>query len=252
MHLNLNISGLTTGRRLHRTKAESLFPFGLEQAGLHEIVEAEHGDLGAATGFLLATAQTYGGLSKGGHGAVLWVAQHKSRQVHGRLLQSAARLGRPCLGVSVRKSSDALWAAEEALSTSTTRLIIAELEDADFTATRRLKLAAERHGGHVVLLMPYQREGASACETRWRVSAAPSAQNVMDKAAPGSARWRVRLERCRALPDRVGEEFILEYDDKTLSLRVVPQLADGAVASPEKGAGDMSGQVIEANFRSAG
>ena len=205
------------------------FPFGLDAGGVHELAEAAHGDMAALTGAALAMA--------GGAGVVLWAAQRKTISAHGRILSDGSRRFGPYgashqrLFVRVGKPIEVLWAADEGVRSNAVNLVVAEVEDVDFTATRRLKLASERHGVPVILLMPHTREGASACDTRWRISARASAPNLHDMRAPGMPRWRAVLERCRSAPYRAGEIFDLEYDDEALSLRVVSRLAAGSTAA---------------------
>ena len=209
-------------------KAEAVaFPFGLGEAGVHELVEDSYGDMAALTGMALAAGRRTG--------AALWVTQYKHMRTHGRLFASGAAPARR-LVVRANKPMEALWAVDEAVRSNAVSLVVAEVEEADFTATRRLKLVCERHGVPVILLMPYSREGTTACETRWRVSAAPSGPNLYDPSAPGAPRWRAVLERCRPAPHRAGEVFELEYDHETLSLRLASGLAAGASAPDEAGA----------------
>ncbi|MBF4328339.1 hypothetical protein EAY16_24000, partial [Vibrio anguillarum] len=66
----------------------------------------------------------------------------------------------PRLSLTARTLPDALWAVEEAVVSGAVSLVVAEIEAADFTATRRLTLASGRHGVPVVLLMPPTCEGA--------------------------------------------------------------------------------------------
>lgn len=204
----------------------AVFPFGLGQTGVHECVENQFGDMAALTGFALANVKPAG--------AILWVRQYKLTQEHGYLLQSGAadfqHTKQLCLHVKISKRMDVLWTIEEGIKSGAVTLVIGEVDEADFTATRRLKLVSERYGVPVILLMPYTREGISACETRWRISAHPSAPNPYDVKAPGRSRWRASLERCRIAPERVGDVFDLEYDDETLSLYLVPGMGAGSVA----------------------
>ncbi|MFC7292803.1 ImuA family protein [Hirschia litorea] len=226
---------------LFRRGEEAIFPFGLGQKGLHECVEKKHGDMSALTGFVLANIKP--------KNAILWVRQHKFMQEHGVIFPSGFELfsrdKTHKLHVTVSKSMDALWAIEEGIKSRTLDIVIGELEDADFTATRRLKLASARYGTPVVLLMPYTRGGISACDARWRINAQPSALNSYDAKALGAPRWRAVLERCRSAPRQSGEVFELEYDDEALSLRVLPCMAAGSVAPREISA--IAGKTI--NFR---
>ena len=201
------------------------FPLGLGASGVHEVCEAGFGDMAALTGFALSASPVR-------RGAIAWISQSTTLANHGHIFGaglSAIRTKRPdILYIGTRKLTEALWATEEAIRSSAAGLVIAELSDLDFTASRRLTLAASRHGVPVILLMPYTREGASAATARWRVSPRPSAPNRHDRTAPGAARWQAVLERSRQVPHMAGHVFDLELDDETLSLTVVSGLASDA------------------------
>ena len=206
------------------------FPLGLGQQGVHEVCEAGFGDFGALTGFAL-------GAMPPGRGAVVWVSQAHLGLNHGRLFETGLRALRrdrlPMLHVHARKPMEALWAVEETIRSKAAGLVVAEVPDMDFTASRRLTLASGRHGVPAILLMPYSREGATAAAARWRVSPRPSTPNRHDSKAPGHPRWHAVLERSRQAPHMAGRGFDLELDNETLSLRVVSGLAaDPAETEP--------------------
>ena len=198
------------------------FPLGLGASGVHEVCETNFGDMATLTGFALSASAVR-------RGAIVWISQSSLLADHGNL--SMAGLERFCrkrpdiLHVSARKLTDALWATEEAIRSVAAGLVIAELSDLDFTASRRLTLAASRYGVPAILLMPYRREGSSAATARWRVSPRPSAPNRHERKAPGAPRWQAVLERSRQAPHMAGHAFDLEFDDETLSLTVVSGLA---------------------------
>lgn len=198
------------------------FPLGLGESGVHEVCEAAHGDFPALTGFAFTARAAR-------KGAIAWVRQGSLMREHGHILQTGipelSRERHAILDVTARKPGEALWATEEAIRSAAVGLVVAELEDADFTATRRLALASSRHGVPVILLMPYARNGSTAATARWRVSARPSAPNRYDPHAPGALRWKAVLERSRQAPHMAGHSFNLELDDETLSLRVASGLA---------------------------
>ena len=206
--------------------ADAGFPFGLGEAGLHEVAEAAYGDRAAMTGFVLAAMQ------RPAPGAWIWVRQAAIARDCGSVPEAALAGGpaRLRLTVQARTAREALWATEEAVVSGAASLVIAEVEEADFTSTRRLTLASRQHGVPVVLMLPYSCEGATAAATRWRLSPRPSAPNPYDAHAPGSPRWRAVLERCRGAPSATGQAFDLEWNDETLSLRVAAGLAAGPAA----------------------
>lgn len=103
--------------------------------------------------------------------------------------------------VCARDDADALAVMEDALATMGVACVMAEVEDVDLTAGRRLQLACERRGttGFVIRRRPFggqaRRDGAgSAAATRWRVASAPSEDVDFGLGAP---RFQVALERCR-------------------------------------------------------
>jgi len=214
-----------------RERPSAAFPMGLGANGMHEVCGAGHADFAALTGFALAARAARTGVT-------LWIRQTNLTQEHGRLFQEGPgclnHAPQNILNVTVRKLPDALWAVEEVVRSAAAGLVIAELTDADFTASRRLALASGRHGVPVILLMPHTREGATAASARWRVSPRPSAPNRHDPHAPGALRWKALLERSRQAPHLAGQTFDLELDDETLSLRVVSGLA--ADPAPARGA----------------
>ena len=204
------------------------FPYGLGVSGVHEVAEQAYGHRAAATGFVLAAARP------GRKGACLWVSQSGITRDTGHVPAAAFRTmtdgDRPRLSVITRKATEALWTVEEAVVSGAVSHVIAEVEAADFTATRRLALASEKHGVPVTLLLPYGCSGATAASTRWRIGPQPSAANRYDPRAPGHARYRAVLERCRTAPAVAGQTFDLEWNDETLSLHMVSGLAAGPAA----------------------
>lgn len=211
------------------------FPFGLGEADLHEVCEAAYGDHAAAAGFVLACARPR-------KGAVLWVCERMLARERGRLFE--AGIGAFCasppslIHVGAATTPETLWVVEEAARSGAVSLVVAEARDADFTATRRLRLASLNAGTPVILLMPHAREGASAAAARWRVAPRASRANAFDARAPGALRWRATLERSRRAPQFSGKTFDIEIDDETLSLNLAPGLAADPVAPPAEDLAD--------------
>lgn len=214
--------GVFRMRPSDRPRQAPSFPLGLGKNGVHEIVEDRFGDLPAATGFALTASQHSAG-------AIVHVQQDRGASNHGRLLPQGlpklCRKPQPIITVSARRQRDTLWSVEEAILSRAASLVIGEIDDLDFTASRRLTLAAQRCGVPVILLLPYTREGATAATARWRLSSAPSGRNRFDPYAPGTTRWRAVLERCRIADIATPFTFDLELDHETLSLSLVSELA---------------------------
>src|SRR5437763_8679931 len=70
----------------------------------------------------------------------------------------------------------------------------------DFTATRRLAVAAERSGVPCWLVRLGATANLSGARMRWRIASAPSLLNSLDSRAPGSPAWDAELFRARGHP----------------------------------------------------
>jgi protein ImuA len=201
------------------------FPFGLGRAGVHELAEAGFGDYPALTGFALAAVR-----EAGRAGACLWIRQAAMVREHGRLSgRGLASFGFDpgrLLLVEAKTRLEALRATEEACrARDGLAVVIAELDDMDFTASRRLGLACQAGRTPLVLMFPHMRSGATAAAGRWRVSARPSAPDPYDARAPGRPVWRAVLEKSRLRPGEAGQVFDVEFHHETPCLRLVPGLA---------------------------
>ena len=94
----------------------------------------------------------------------------------------------------ISRDADMLWAIEEALNCGALSAVVGEIRAADFTASRRLQLAAEMGGVTCLLLGETARGGAATALSRWQVTSMPS---LPDGAGVGWPCWRVELARCR-------------------------------------------------------
>ncbi len=162
--------------------------------------------------------------------------------------RAAIRLGgRPCLGglppdlrhrlihVAAATPEDALFALEEGVRCRDLACVIGEIAGnpraLSFTASRRLSLAAERHGVRLWLVRLDAEPGLSSARMRWRVRAAPSPPPRWNAAAPGRAAWHAELFRARA---HAPGEWIL-CDDKA-GLVLAPASASNhvpAITAPD-------------------
>lgn len=99
--------------------------------------------------------------------------------------------------VHLRTPVDVMRAALEATRCAAIGAVILETTDRgsriDLTATRRLKLAAEKGGVTVILLRASGETVAGAVETRWRVAPAPTAPASMDADAQPPPRLQQQL-----------------------------------------------------------
>ncbi len=143
---------------------------GLALGALHELAPCAPLHAGTATGFAFALAAL-------AHRPALWI---QNAPVH---LEAGAPYGPglDCFGfpmerliaLAVSRTTEALWAMEEALKCSALTVIAEFYDDesaVDLTAVRRLSLAARAGGGLALLLRHRTSAAPSAAATRWEAA----------------------------------------------------------------------------------
>ncbi len=135
--------------------------------------------------------------------AVLWVQDAKARRMGGRPYRPGLpeSLRHRLIHVAAKTAEDALFALEEGLRCRDLACVIGEMagnpKALDFTASRRLSLAAERHGVPLFLVRLDAHPDLSSARMRWTMCAAPSVPPLWNQDAPGPAAWQAQLFRSR-------------------------------------------------------
>lgn len=158
------------------------------------------------SGAALALALALDGLRTrgGGEQPVLWVQDRASARLTGRPYRPGlpAALRHRVIHVLAATPEDALFALEEGLRCRELACVLGEIagnpKALDFTASRRLTLAAEQHGVPLFLVRLDARPDLSSARMRWRVRAAPSPRPRWNAEAPGVPSWHAELFRARA------------------------------------------------------
>ena len=161
---------------------------------LCELFAAHPRDAGWA-GFLLAQVDA----SK----PMLWVQERMAILESGRI-HPPGLPAKDLIHVETRDARDALWAMEEGVRCAALSCVIGELwgdpRALDFTATRRLAVAAERSGVPCWLVRLGGTANLSGARMRWRIASAPSLPNALDPKASGAPAWDAELFRARGSP----------------------------------------------------
>ena len=130
---------------------------------------------------------------------VLWLEAGQGLYLPG-LARYGLQPGQLFVVSNIRKSADRLWVLEEALRCGALAGVVAELDEADFTASRRLQLAAEA-GNTTGLVLTEGRhiKGMASAVTRWQVETMPSMECRLNSGAPGVGEpcWDVALTHNR-------------------------------------------------------
>ena len=206
-------------------------PFSLPQSSgptLSEIFASRARDGGWA-GFLLPQLAA--------DGPLLWVQERMAIREAGRV-HPAGLPGVNLIHVEARDARDTLWAMEEGLRCPGLGAVIGELygdpASLDFTATRRLAVAAERTAVPCWLVRLGGTANLSGARMRWRIASLPSLPNPFDFKAPGAPAWDAELFRARGhRPRRWG----IAYDQGGFHLLAAS--GDRALAQSERSAASL-------------
>lgn len=168
--------------------------------------------------------------------AVLWVQDREALRLTGRPYRPGLPpdLRHRLIHVACAKPEDALFALEEGLRCRDIAAVIGELagnpKALDFTASRRLSLAAEKHGVPLWLVRLDARRDLSSARLRWDVRAAPSARPRWNAAAPGAPAWHAELFRARAHPP--GQWILSDDEHRLIAERIAAPARDPATPHP--------------------
>jgi protein ImuA len=200
--------------------------------GPHEVLAAPgHGP--APIGFGLALAAQ--ALLPGAHGpSLLWVregaAMTETGEAYGPGLASFGLSPDRLVIAEMRTQADALRAAlEGARCAALGALVLESAGPVGLTATRRLKLAAEKSGVVIVLVRPNPRFVSNAAPVRWQVAAAP-------RMAQSGARTIFEVDLLKHPMGLAGKKCVVEWDHErqcfaeTLSLPVAAVSRIGPLA----------------------
>jgi protein ImuA len=131
---------------------------------------------------------------------VLWVQERMAILESGRV-HPPGLASQNLIHVEARDAREALWAMEEGVRCAALGCVIGEIwgdpKVLDFTATRRLAVAAERSGVACWLVRLGGAANLSGARMRWRVASARSLANPLDERAPGLPAWDAELFRAR-------------------------------------------------------
>ena len=196
---------------------------GLGRADHSEIFASAREASGAGTALALALDDWHASRSDGAEAedrrAVLWVQTREAARLTGRPYRAGlpAELRHRVIHALAANGEDALFALEEGLRCREIAFVLGEVTGNprafDFTASRRLTLAAQRHGVPLYLVRLDAARDLSSARMRWQVRAEPSAPPEWNGQAPGAPAWHAELFRARA---HAPGEWVLRENDGRL------------------------------------
>ena len=180
--------------------------------------------------------------------AWMWVQDAAAMRLGGRPYGPGlpAALRHRLIHVAAKTPEDGLFALEEGLRCRDLAFVVGEIagnpRSLDFTASRRLSLAVERHGVPLWLVRLDAGRDLGSARLRWNVRSAASPAPPRNPQAPGAASWRAELFRARNHPPG---EWILRDDEDTLVAARIADMPGSGNTAPDPGdlaaaAGDRS------------
>ncbi len=154
-----------------------------------------------ASGAGLALALALDAVDPGDQRSWLWIQDKAARRLAGRPYRPGLPRGlrHRLIHVAADSAQDALFALEEGLRCRDLAFVIGEIAGnpraLGLTASRRLSLAAERHGIPLWLVRLDAARDLGSARLRWEARSAPSLQPRWNAAAPGAAAWQAELFR---------------------------------------------------------
>jgi len=194
----------------------------------HTEVFAAAGEASGA-GLALALARDALGTDAEDQRPWLWVQDKAALRLSGRPYRPGLPepLRHRLIHVAAASPEDALFALEEGLRCRDLAFVIGEIagnpRSLDFTASRRLSLAAEKHGTALWLVRLDARADLGSARMRWRAAAAPSPPPHWNPQAPGRATWSAELFRAHTFQPG---HWTLRDDGNALAATKAPDHGD--------------------------
>jgi protein ImuA len=163
------------------------FPLG----AMHEFFYAAPEDAAATGGFISGLLSSL----MQNKGAVLWVSP--ANKIFPPALTCYGITPDKVIFVELQKEKEILWVIEEALKCECLSAVVGEIQELNFSTSRRLQLAVEQSRVTGFLLRCNPRNiNTTACATRWKITSIPSA---LADGMPGVGfpRWNVNLLKVR-------------------------------------------------------
>jgi protein ImuA len=166
----------------------AVFPLG----AIHEFMVHSAGTKAATSGFVTSILSS---LMKE-DGVVIWISA--DRTIFPPALTFFNIDAHRVIFVDVRNRREVAWAVEEALQLSGLAAVIGEVQELDFTTSRRLQLAVEKSQvtGFILNNNNKKNNNTNASLCRWQIQSAPSIA-IDELPGIGYPCWNVQLLKVR-------------------------------------------------------
>lgn len=175
------------------------------------------------------------------HGPIVWCQTAFNAREYGRVyapgLLDSSLSPEDFIFINVPKERDLALVLEECVRVPQLAAVVGEGPAPDFTASRRLTLAAQESQVPCLILNTSGTLGASAAATRWRIAPIAGPPDPLDPDGPGLAAWSITLARARggnaALNPTLATPLKAAWNHETHTFHLVSPLRPGtALESP--------------------
>lgn len=174
----------------------SSFPLG----AVHEFLCAQPEHLAATAGFITGLQSAI--MGSGGVG--VWI--NSDIKIFPPALRNFGLQPDRIIFLRLHKEKEILWAMEEALKCSALSVVVGEINEIDFTSSRRLQLAVEQSQvtGFIIRNL-HRKPNTTACASRWKITPLASEpvhsgndyDHVDKLPGIGFPKWKVELLKMR-------------------------------------------------------
>lgn len=175
-------------------------PAALPFNACHDFTPLMKTDVPQVAGFIFALLQRLPA-ERRRRGPVVWCQTMFNAREYGRIyapgLLGSGLSPEHFLFVTVPKERDLALVLEECVRVPRVAAVVGEGPAPDFTASRRLTLAAQESHVPCLILNTSDEIRASAAATRWRIAPIAGPPDPLDPDGPGLAAWSVTLARAR-------------------------------------------------------
>jgi protein ImuA len=166
--------------------SQGVFPLG----AVHEFVFNNPEAAAATTGFV-------GGLLSACipvKGAIVWISRRNN--IFPPALSAFNIEPSAIIFIHPTNEKEVLWVMEEVLKCNSITAVVAEMQELNFTNSRRFQLAVEKSKVTGFILNEKQQPANNACISRWQIQSLPS---MLQQGLPGvgHTRWQVDLKKIR-------------------------------------------------------
>ncbi|MGI9369234.1 MAG: ImuA family protein, partial [Ruegeria sp.] len=200
----------------------------------HDFAPLIKTDVPQVAGFIFALLQRLSD-ERLQRGPVVWCQTAFNAREYGRIyapgLLGSSISPEQLLFVRVPKDRDLALVLEECVRVPRVAAVVGEGPAPDFTASRRLTLAAQESHVPCLILNTGNTIGASAAATRWRIAPIAGPPDPLDPQGPGFAAWSIILSRARggnaALNPTLAQPLKATWNHETHTFHLVSPFRPG-------------------------